>query len=81
MKKTKVKKKSKKLVTTRIKVTKNGKVLRRRAFKRHLNAGKSKKRLRRLSRMVEVKKPMAKRLRKFLGKVRRTKGKVEYVKK
>lgn len=78
MKKTKVKKKTKKLVTTRIRVTKTGKVLRRRAFKRHLNAKKSKRRLRRLGRMVEVKKPMAKRLRKFLGKVPKQTKKPKY---
>jgi len=55
------------LVTNRIRVTKNGKLLRRQAFKRHLNAGKSKKRLRRLSRTVSVKEVLAKKLRKYLG--------------
>ena len=55
------------LVTNRIRVTKNGKLLRRQAFKRHLNAGKSKKRLRRLSRTVAVKEVLAKKLRKYLG--------------
>ncbi len=64
----KVKVKSKARVLNRIKVTKNGKVLRRRAFKRHLNVAKSKKRLRRLSRVVPVKKALAKKIRKFLGK-------------
>jgi len=66
MKKNKVK--TRKLVTSRIRITKNGKVLRRQAFKRHLNAGKSKKRLRRLSRVVHVKNPLAKKIKKYLGK-------------
>ncbi|KKP48085.1 MAG: 50S ribosomal protein L35 [Candidatus Woesebacteria bacterium GW2011_GWA1_33_30] len=59
--------KIKQLVTNRIRVTKNGKLLRRQAFKRHLNAGKSKKRLRKLSKMVLVKEVFAKKLRKYLG--------------
>lgn len=71
MTKTKNKIKTKQFVTNRIRVTKSGKVLRRRAFKRHLNAGKSKNRLNRLSRVTEVKKVLAKRLRKFLGKVKK----------
>lgn len=62
------KQKTKQLVTNRVRVTKSGKVLRRHAFKRHLNAGKSKKRLRRLSKMSAVKEPLAKKLRNFLGK-------------
>ncbi len=69
MAKTKVK--TKRLVTNRIRVTKNGIVLRRKAFKRHLNAGKSKNRLNRLSRITEVKKVLSRRLRKFLGKVKK----------
>ncbi len=56
------------LVTNRIRVTKNGKLLRRQAFKRHLNASKSKKRLRKLSKIVPVKEVLAKKLRKYLGK-------------
>lgn len=75
MTKTKNKIKSKQLVTNRIRVTKNGKVLRRKAFKRHLNSGKSKNRLNRLSRPTEVKKVLARRLRKFLGKVKKGTGK------
>ena len=59
--------KIKQLVTNRIRVTKNGKLLRRQAFKRHLNAGKSKKRLRKLSKTVLVKEVFAKKLRKYLG--------------
>ena len=64
--------KTKRFVTNRIRVTNSGKVLRRKAFKRHLNAGKSKNRLNRLSRVTEVKKVLARRLRKFLGKVKKT---------
>ncbi len=71
MAKTKTKIKTKQFVTNRIRVTKSGKVLRRKAFKRHLNAGKSKNRLNRLSRVTEVKKVLARRLRKFLGKVKK----------
>ncbi len=73
MAKTKIK--TKRLVTNRIKITKNGKVLRRKAFKRHLNASKSKNRLNRLRRVTEVKKVLSRRLRKFLGKVKKGTGK------
>lgn len=72
MAKTKTKIKHKRIVTDRIRVTKNGKVLRRKAFKRHLNSSKSKNRLNRLSRVTEVKKVLARRLRKYLGKVLKT---------
>lgn len=72
MAKQKTKQKTKRFVTNRIRVTNSGKVLRRKAFKRHLNAGKSKNRLNRLSRVTEVKKVLSRRLRKFLGKVKRT---------
>ena len=69
MAKLKNKVKTKRFVTNRIRITNSGKVLRRKAFKRHLNAGKSKNRLNRLSRVTEVKKVLSRRLRKFLGKV------------
>ena len=65
------KQKTKRLLTNRIRITKNGKVLRRKAFKRHLNAGKSKSRLSGLKRTVSVKKVMARKLRKYLGKVKK----------
>ncbi len=71
MAKSKNKVKTKQFVTNRIRVTNSGKVLRRKAFKRHLNSGKSKNRLNRLSRITEVKKVLARRLRKFLGKVKK----------
>lgn len=63
----KTKQKIRRLVTNRIKISKKGKLLRRQAFKRHLNAGKSKKRLRSLSRSVKVHDVLAKKLRKYLG--------------
>ena len=75
MAKLKNKVKTKRFVTNRIRITKQGKVLRRKAFKRHLNSGKSKNRLNRLSRVTEVKKVLARRLRKFLGKVKKGTGK------
>lgn len=75
MAKSKNKVKTKQFVTNRIRVTNSGKVLRRKAFKRHLNSGKSKNRLNRLSRITEVKKVLARRLRKFLGKVKKGTGK------
>lgn len=65
----KTKQKIRRIVTNRIRVTKNGKLLRRQAFKRHLNASKSKKRLAKLSRTVKVKEVFAKKIRKYLGKV------------
>jgi large subunit ribosomal protein L35 len=72
------KQKTKQLVTNRIRVTKSGKLLRRRAFARHLNVGKSKKRLRRLHKMTEVKEPFAKKLRNFLGKSIKRKNQTKY---
>jgi len=60
--------KTRKSLTKRFRITRNGKVLRRQAFARHLNVGKSSKRLRRLRRTTKVKKVMAKKIRKVLGK-------------
>lgn len=62
------KQKTRKLLTRRFKITKSGKVLRRRAFRRHLKAGKSRKRLRNLKRVVELKGHMARKIKKILGK-------------
>lgn len=64
----KVKVKTKKSLTKRFKITKKGKVLRRQGFRRHLNTGKSKKRKRRLKRVVETDKVHAKKIKKVLGK-------------
>lgn len=64
----KVKQKTRKSVTKRFKVTKNGKVLRRQSFRGHLNVKKSAKRKRRLRRRVGTDKTFAKKIRKALGK-------------
>lgn len=61
------KQKTKKLLTKRINVTKNGKVLRRKAFSRHLNTKKGNKVKRRLGRVVEATPIWSKRIKKFLG--------------
>jgi len=60
--------KTRKSLSKRFRITKTGKVLRRQAFARHLNVSKSSKRLRRLRVNVKVKKVMAKKIRKVLGK-------------
>lgn len=54
-------------VTKRFKVTKNGKVLRRQSFRRHLKAGKSKNRIRNLKRTVHLSEVLAKKIRKIVG--------------
>lgn len=61
------KQKTRKSITRRFKVTKKGKVLRRRAFAGHLKEKKSKKRLRNLKRKKEVEKVYAKKIKKILG--------------
>jgi len=62
------KQKIRKSISRRFRVTKRGKVLRRQAFRRHLKASKSSKRLSNLKRIKEVKGSYAKRIRKALGK-------------
>ena len=62
------KQKSRKSVLRRFRITKRGKVLRRQAFRRHLKAGKSKKRLKNLKRVIELKGHFARRIRKLVGK-------------
>lgn len=59
--------KTRKSITKRFKITKNGKVLRRQGFRRHLNTKKSSKRKRRLSRKVETDPVHAKKIKKALG--------------
>jgi len=59
--------KTRKSIAKRFKVTKSGKVMRRQAFRGHLNVKKSKSRKRRLKRIVETKKSYAKRVKKALG--------------
>lgn len=51
----------------RFKVTKSGKIMRRRSFTGHLKVNKSSKRKRNLRKSVEVKGQYAKRLRQALG--------------
>ncbi|MBN1169321.1 50S ribosomal protein L35 [Candidatus Woesebacteria bacterium] len=65
--------KTRKSLTRRFKITKNGKVLRRQGFKRHQNASKSRKKKRALSRIIEVDNAHAKKIRKILGKNKKTK--------
>lgn len=64
------KQKTRKSVARRFRVTKTGKVLRRRSFVRHLNEKKSSSRKRALRRTVNTKKTYAKKIKKALGKGR-----------
>ena len=64
------KQKTRKSVVKRFRVTKTGKVMRRRSFARHLNEKKSSSRKRALKRTVQTKKAYAKRIKKALGKGR-----------
>jgi large subunit ribosomal protein L35 len=59
--------KIRKSITKRFKFTKGGKVLRRQAFRRHLKASKSKKRLTNLKRVKQIKGFYAKKLKKAVG--------------
>lgn len=59
--------KTRKSLTNRFKITKNGKILRRQAFRRHLKSKKSKKRLTNLNKYVEVKGFYAKKLKKAMS--------------
>jgi large subunit ribosomal protein L35 len=61
------KQKTRKSISKRFKVTAKGKLVRRRAFRRHLNVGKSSKRLRSLRRPKTVRGAYAKKLTKALG--------------
>ncbi len=62
------KRKVRKSILNRFKVTKNGKVMRRQSFRRHIKNTKSSKQLRRLKKVVEVKGFYAKKVRKAVGK-------------
>jgi large subunit ribosomal protein L35 len=62
------KQKTRKSVTRRFKVTKSGKIIRRQAFRRHLKASKSSKRLGNLKRAKKVTGFYAKKIKKALGK-------------
>ena len=71
------KRKVRKSITTRFKVTKNGKVMRRQGFRRHLKAAKSSKQLRNLKRVIELKGFYAKKIIKAVGKRVSAKGKAD----
>lgn len=61
--------KTRKSITTRLKVTKNGKVMRRQSFRRHLKSSKSSKKLKNLKRTIEMTGYYAKRIKKLLGRI------------
>jgi len=63
----KTKMKTKKILTKRLRITKNGKVLRMQGFKRHLNAKKSSSRKRALGRSKTMNPIYAKKIRKIMG--------------
>jgi large subunit ribosomal protein L35 len=62
------KRKVRKSITNRFKVTKTGKVMRRQGFRRHLKASKTSKQLRNLKKTIELKGYYAKKIRKAVGK-------------
>lgn len=62
------KQKTRKSLTRRFRITKNGKVLRGRAFNRHLKGPKTKRRIRRLRAKRQVTGFYAKKLKKAMGK-------------
>lgn len=59
--------KTRKSITKRFRITKNGKVLRGQGFRRHLNEKKTGSRKRKLGRTVLTKKVYAKKIKKALG--------------
>jgi large subunit ribosomal protein L35 len=59
--------KTKKALTKRFRITKNGKVMRLQSFAGHLNAKKSSKRLRRLKKVIITRKVYADKVKKALG--------------
>ena len=65
------KQKTRKSVTKRFKITKNGKIMRRHNFTRHLRVTKSKSKNRQQQKQVEVTGYFGKMLRKYLGLVPR----------
>jgi len=56
--------KGRKSILKRLKITKNGKIMRRQSFRRHLKASKSSKSLRNLKRIKQLKGYYAKKIRK-----------------
>jgi large subunit ribosomal protein L35 len=62
------KRKVRKSILNRFKITKKGKVMRRQAFRRHLKSSKTSKRLRNLKKIKEIKGYYAKKIKKAVGK-------------
>lgn len=62
------KQKTRKIITKRFRITKNGKVMRGQGFRRHLNAKKTSSRKRKLKRNVVTKKVMSDRIKKIMGR-------------
>ena len=60
--------KTRKSLTKRFRITKNGKVLRGQGFRRHLNAKKSSSKKRALKRVISTNPTYAKKIKKALGK-------------
>jgi len=60
--------KTRKSLTKRFRITKNGKVLRGQGFRRHLNAKKSSSKKRALKRVISTNPIYAKKIKKALGK-------------
>jgi large subunit ribosomal protein L35 len=69
-----MKRKVRKSILNRFKVTKTGKVMRRQAFRRHIKSSKSSKQLRNLKKVKELKGFYAKKVRKAVGKKVHKKG-------
>ena len=61
-----MKAKTRKIVAKRFKITKSGKILRRRQGLRHLKAGKSKSQKQRMKNVVEVNSSFSSKIRKML---------------
>ncbi|MCX6705726.1 MAG: 50S ribosomal protein L35 [Candidatus Woesebacteria bacterium] len=61
--------KTRKSLVKRFRITKNGKIMRRQSFRRHLKAHKSKKQLKNLKRTVQLKGFYAKKIHKATGTV------------
>ena len=67
MKRKKIKKKIKKSVANRFRVTKTGKVMRATSFSRHLKRKKSRKQKRRLKQTRVIRGKLARKIKKLLG--------------
>lgn len=71
------KRKVRKSITNRFRITKNGKVMRRQGFRRHLKSSKSSKQLRNLKKVKELKGFYAKKVKRAVGQKVRGKSKKE----